>query len=180
MAVKSLEEQLTRIALKKVKLSNGDTLEQTMAKEAKRLYDCIQKRIDAYYNSYQPKIYKRWFGYKNALHAEDIADIRVVGNTIRISVGFNLKKHSYHANLRYVIFDGMRYYIKDRHRTFVPLMMENGWYAPRLESMIGASVPRLTRFDGTHAVANGIAEFNRTNRLGIKIDADDFFNGKAY
>lgn len=180
MAVKSLEEQLTRIALKKVKLSNGDTLEQAMAKEAKRLYDCIQKRIDAYYNSYQPKIYNRQFGYKNALYAEDIANIRVVGNTIRISVGFNSKKFSYHSNLRHVIFNGMRYRIKDRHRTFVPLMMENGWYAPRLESMIGASVPRLTRFEGVGAVAGGIAAFNRTNKLGLKIDASSFFNGQAY
>jgi hypothetical protein len=70
--------------------------------------------------------------------------------------------------------------IKDRHETFVPLMMERGWHSPRLANMIGQEVPHLTYFAGINAVEKGIRDFNKTNKLGIKIDADDFFNGKAY
>lgn len=184
MAVKSLKEQLSRIALKKIKLSNGETLEETMAREARRLYDCIQYYIDDYYDSYEPTIYERTYRYQGALYAEDIADIRVVGNTLRISVGFH-NALAMHPNLSVVYRqekDGYEYWIpiKDRHDSFVPLLMEKGWKAPKLARMIGKHVPNLTFFDGIHAVEQGIADFNKTNELGIKIDADDFFKSKAY
>ena len=50
MAVKSLKEQLAHIALKKVRLSNGETLAEVMANEVRRLYNCIQFYIDEYAN----------------------------------------------------------------------------------------------------------------------------------
>ena len=58
MAVKSLREQLTKIALNNVKTSNGKTLAEMMVQEAQRLYNCIQYHIDKYYKSYEPKIYE--------------------------------------------------------------------------------------------------------------------------
>lgn len=180
----SIKEQLTKIAVKQVRLSNGDTVATTMAKEARRLYDCIQYYIDRYYESYQPKIYERTEGYKRALYAEGLADIRVVGNTLHISVGFQTDLAT-HPNLSGIYRDdlyGGEYWIpiKDRHNSFVPLMMEFGWHSPRLASMIGEEVPRLTYFAGINAVEKGIRDFNKTNKFGIKINADDFFNGKAY
>lgn len=180
---KSLREQLSKIALKRVKLSNGETLAETMASEARRLYDCIQKYIDEYYKSYNPKVYDRTYRFQGALFAEDIAAIRVVGNTLRIGVVFN-NDLSMHPNLTNVYWadeyaEGW-IPIKGKHETFVPLMMELGWESPNLASMIGRSVYRLTYFEGIHAVERGIADFNKNNKLGIKINADDFFNGKAY
>ena len=184
MAVKSLKEQLTQIALKKVKLSNGVSLATTMAREARRLYDCIQYYIDKYYDSYQPVIYSRTYGYKNALTAEGLADIRVVGDTLHISVGFQ-ENLATHPNLSGVYWNDSyngEYFIPiaESHDSFVPILMERGWHAPRLAAMIGREVPRLTYFAGINAVEKGIRDFNKTNTLGIKIDADDFFNGRAY
>lgn len=184
MAVKSLKEQLSRIALKKVKLSNGETLATVMAREAHRLYECIQYYIDKYYESYQPTIYDRTYKYQNALYAERLADIRIVGDTLRISVGFQENK-AMHPNLSEVYrtdFYGAEYFIpiSNSHNSFVPILMERGWHAPRLASMIGEEVPRLTYFAGINAVEKGIRDFNKTNELGIKIDADDFFKSKAY
>lgn len=176
---KSLREQLMQIALKKVKMSDGKTVEETMASEARRLYDCIQYHIDAYYLSYQPKIYERTDGYRHSLYAEDIADIRIVGDTLRIGVGFNLQR-AMHPNLSSVYWNDYDLPIMGQHETFVPLMMEMGWYAPKLASMLGKHVYRLTYFEGVGAVEEGIKDFNRTNKYGIKINADDFFNGKAY
>lgn len=181
---KSLKEQLTKIALKKVKMANGETLAETMANEARRLYDSIQHYIDEWYDSYQPRVYDRTYRYQGALYAEKIADIRVVGNTLRIGVAFH-NSLAMHPNLEAVywndLYDNEHIFpIKDRHESFVPRLMEFGWNAPRLASMLGRQVPRLTYFEGIHAVEKGIADFNRTNKLGIKIDADDFFNGKVY
>ena len=184
MAATSLKEQLSKIALKKVKLSNGMTLAEAMAHEARRLYDCIQHYIDAWYRVYKPHIYKRTYRYQGSLYAEDIADIRVVGNTLRIGVAFHYDL-AMHPNLdtvenwdRYGVCHLLP--INERHESFVPMLMEQGWYAPKLESMMGRAVPLLTRFDGIHAVSRGIRDFNRTNTLGIKIDASDFFSGRAY
>lgn len=184
MAVKSLREQLTKIALKEVKMSDGKTLGRTMADEAKRLYACIQYYIDEYYKSYQPKVYDRTNNYRHSLRAEKVADIRIEGNTLRIRVKFDYIL-AMHPNLEYVYWgdrDGneMRLPIKDRHDTFVPLIMETGWYAPKLANMIGGHVYRLTYFEGIGAVEKGIADFNKTNKLGIKVDADDFYKGRAY
>lgn len=181
---KSLKEQLAKIALKKVKLSDGRRLDVAMADEAERLYKCIQKYIDEYYASYEPRIYDRTYRYQSALYAERIADIRVVGDTLRIGVSFH-NDLAMHPNLDEVFGmdrHGNEYWIpiKDHHESFVPLLMETGWNAPRLASMIGRQIPRLTYFEGIHAVEKGIADFNATNKFGIKIDAEDFYNGKVY
>ena len=176
---KSLKEQLSKIALKRVKLSNGETLAETMAREARRLADCIQYYIDEWYNSYEPSVYDRTYRLHGALYAEDIADIRIVGNTLRIGVIFHES------------FESISFYNKDEekevyyefnspHNTFVPLLFNNGWKAPRLARIIGRNIHMLTYFDGAHFVENGIERFNKTNKLGIKINADDFYNGKAY
>ena len=184
MAVLSLKEQLSNIALKKVKLSDGKTLAETMEHEARRLYDCIQYYIDEYYKKYNPKIYERTFRYQGALYAEDIADIRVVGNTLSIRVGFH-NDLAMHDNLSQIYWEdnyGNENWIpiSDSHQSYVPLLMEKGWYAPKLENIIGRRVYRLTYFKGINAVANGIADYNKTNKLGIKINADDFYRANVY
>ena len=184
MAVKSIKEQLSEIALQKLKMSDGQTLEQILANAARRLYDCIQYYIDEYYKSYHPVIYKRTYGYHKSLRAEDIADIRVKGNTLSIGVKFSYD-FAMHPNLDEVYWHdkrGATYFfpIKDQHESFVPLLMEKGWKADGLAYMIGRHVHHLTYFEGIHAVEKGIADFNRTNKYGLKIKADDFYNGKVY
>lgn len=183
MAANSLKEQLTKLELKKLKMSNGKALEETMAKEAQRLYECIQYHIDKYYQSYEPRVYERTGGYQRALYAEDIADIRIVGNTLQIGVGFDYEK-SMHPNFTGISWDDNWFPIEDRHETFVPMLMEMGWVSDGLASMIGRHIHRLTYFEGIGAVEEGIRDFNKTNKLGIKIDADAFYdifkNKKAY
>lgn len=184
MAVKSLKEQLSQIALKKVKLSNGETLAETMSKEAEKLCRCIQYYIDEYYNSYSPSIYDRTENYRHSLQVEDVADIRVVGNTLRISVYFDMNL-AMHPNLESVYRCdkyGVEHWIPiaDRHESFVPILMERGWSAPKLAGMIGKHVHRLTYFEGIRAVEQGINDYNRINKLGIKVNADNFYSSKAY
>lgn len=182
----SIKEQLARIALKKVKLSNGETLEETMAREANRLYDCIQYYIDRYYNDKKndPLVYERTYRYQGALYAEDIVNIRVVGDTLRIGVGFHndLAMHRSLSSLYIYDHNSDGYWIpmRNQHESNAALLMEMGWYAPRLASIMGGHIYRLTYFEGIGAVADGIRDFNRSNPLHIKINADDFYNGKAY
>lgn len=162
----SLKEQLKNLDLKQVKVSTNETLSDIMAKEAKRLYNLIQKEIDNYYNSYSPVIYDRTGNYRKSLYAEDIASIKVVGNSLEIGVGFN-QSLATHKN------------IFDDHYSFVPLLMEKGWLSKKLEDRYG-TIQRFTRFDGIKAVENAIEEYNRTNKYGITINADGFYNARIY
>lgn len=173
----NIKEQLAKIALKKVKFADGQTLAEKMASEAKRLYNCIQYYIDEYYNSYEPIVYRRDYYYQGALYAEDIADIRVKGNSLELSLIFRHDLAT-QPNLEYVslynnMTDENEYFYLSPHDSFVPQLMEFGWYAPRLENMIGQSIYRLTYFDGIHAISKGIWDFNKSNKLGIKIILPD-------
>lgn len=51
---KSIRDQLNTIVSSKVKMKNGETLQEQLAREVRRLYDCIQYYIDKYYDSYNP------------------------------------------------------------------------------------------------------------------------------
>lgn len=179
--VKSLKDQLASLDLKKLRLSDGRRLDVAMADEAKRLRDCIQKYINTYYRSYSPTIYGRTEGYAKALYAEDVADVRVSGNTLKIGVSFRLSD-SMHPSLQSVFSPNRQQWISlnNSHNSFVPLLMERGWESNGLAAMLGRKIPRLTHFEGIQAVKYGIEEFNKTNPLGIKVDAEDFYNGKVY
>lgn len=183
MAVKSLKEQLADIALKKVKFSNGETLAETMANEARRLYDCIQYYIDEYYRSYTPHVYERTYRLQGALYAEDIADIRIVGNTLHISVAFH-RDLDIHPSLNGIEwwdeYDTYHYIDLNPHESSVVRLMNDGWYAHGLERIIGRRVRNLTYFDGIHFIERGIEDYNKTNKLGIKINTDNFYSGKSY
>lgn len=180
----SLLDQLKKISIKQIRFDNGETIAERMAREAQRLADCIQYYIDKYYNSYRPKVYDRTDRFQGALYAEDIADIRIIGNTIRIAVRFN-KDLATHPNLESVYWND-RYEaeysipIKDRHESFVPVLMNSGWHSEKLEWTLGQRVPHLTYFEGIHFIENGIKKFNQTNTLGIQINADDVLKRKAY
>ncbi len=160
---KSIKDQLNAIIASKVKMKNGETLQEQLAREVRRLYDCIQYYIDSYYDSYEPKVYRRTWRFHGALYAEDFVNVRIVGNTIRLSVKFN-DDLVMHDN-----FVGGKSYIAP--------MLNWGWNAPKLAAYIGRNVYRLTYFEGAHFIEDGIRLFNRSNSLGIKIHVDAIHEG---
>lgn len=160
---KSIRDQLNAIIASKVKMKNGETLQEQLSREVRRLYDCIQHYIDKYYNAYQPKAYDRTWRFHGALYAEDFIDARIVGNTIQLSVQFN-DDLVMHDN-----FVGGKSYIAP--------MLNWGWKAPKLAASLGRSVYRLTYYEGAHFIEDGINLFNRSNSLGIKIHIDAVHEG---
>lgn len=184
MAVLSLSDQLKQIRLDKTKLATGENIKDIMVREAKLLYRCIQAQIDLYYNSYEPTVYKRTGNLKRALYAQDLADIRIVGNTLRISVGFH-NNLAYENNLDGVYWnDGHGndtwFPIYGKHHSYVPVLMEFGWHSRRLAAMIGQDVYRLTYFEGTGMIQRGIDFYNSINTMGIHVVGDGILNVKAY
>ena len=160
----SIEEQLKKIIVSTVKMSDGLTLQQQLKREVDRLYSCIQKYIDQYYDSYKPEVYERTYRFQGSMYAQDIVDIYIDGNKIKLSILF----HDDLANHDSLFSD---------EKAYVPLLMNDGWTAKKLENRIGR-IERFTHFDGIHYIENGIRDFNATNKLGLHIDVERIGNGK--
>ncbi|MCM1008700.1 MAG: hypothetical protein NC485_12405 [Ruminococcus flavefaciens] len=167
MGKANIQKQLQKLVASKMKMSSGETLQDQLSREVRRLYDCIQRRINDYYDSYEPKIYRRTYNFRKAMYAEDLIDAYVEGNQIKLSVRFH-DSFAYHPN-----FD-------NSHDSYVPILMNYGWNAPKLEKYIGHPVDRFTRFEGAFFIENGILDWNHQNKLGITIDVTSIYNGRRF
>lgn len=163
----SIRNQLTKIAVTKMRTPSGETYAEILKHEVDRLYDCIQDEIDRFYNSYSPSFYHRTNRFRHSLYAEDLADIRINGNSIELSIRFD-SDNAFHNN-----FD-------NTHETNVAVILNFGYIARELEKQKGGVIPYFTRRDGFHFVENGILRWNRTNRLGIEIDVKSIYNGREF
>lgn len=164
----SIERQLAKILASNTKMANGKTVKQNLEGAVDYLYECVDNHIREYYLSYKPKIYNRTFDFMDSLYAENFINARVVGNRIELSVSFR-DSMAFHRNLF------------DTHDSFVPVLINFGWSAPRLKAAIGHSVPRLTYYEGYHFLERAIQQFNAQNPYGVYISPDDVvatYNGK--
>lgn len=160
--MESIAKQLSKINLRKAKLTTGETVEQMMARMVSKLYDNIQFYIDKWYNNYHPKVYERVGNYQKALYAEDMFDIRTVGDTLVIGLGFD-EKLSWQTSLfefEYTDDSGRHWIVpsRDVHKSFVPLLMEYGWHSRKLEGRFHKRIKYFTYFEGIYAVHNGIRD----------------------
>lgn len=161
----SLKEQLSRIVVSNVKMSNGKTIEQNLKSEAKRLLDCIQKRIDEYYSSYKPKYYDRTFDFLNSMFiAEDILNIIVKDNTMAVSIKFD-ESLAYHTSL----FGG--------NKVYIPLLINDGWCWDGWENR---EEDHFHKYNGFHFLEKGIADFNKNNTFKLKIILSKTWKGEKY
>ena len=152
----SIDEQLKRIVAKRVKLSNGKTIEQTLMEAVDYLYICIQSEIDAMYDAYTPSYYnRRPFGenLRSALYVEDFLDARIKGNRIELSLKFS-------SNVWAWNFD-------HSHKSNVAVLMNEGWGDKSMES---PDHPRgIYYFEGWDFIGKGIKKFNESNRWGVTV-----------
>lgn len=164
---KSLKEQIAKLAVTQLRTSKGETYAQLLKREVDRLYDCINARIDEYYNSYRPKIYKRNYDFRGALYAEDMIDIRAVDNQIQLSLKF-------HPDLAY--HDTWA----ENGNGYVPLLVNYGFRNKALKDYLGLDkdIERLTYLKPQLFIENGIMDWNRTNKLGLTIDVTAIYNGR--
>lgn len=156
-----LEKQLARIISANTKMDNGKTVQQNLEAAIDYLYDCLDMYIREYYLSYKPKIYKRTNDFRDSLYAENIVHARVIDNRIEMSISFR-DSMAYHNN------------IFDDHESYVPALINFGWNAPKLASMVGDKY-RFTYYRGYHFIEKAIRMFNRRNPYGVYISPSDIY-----
>lgn len=162
----SIRNQITKIAVMKMRTGTGETYAEKLKREVDRLYDCIQDEINRFYNSYDPRHYHRTNRFKHSLYAEDLVDIRINDNQIELSIRFDSDK-VFHEN-----FNG-------DHETNVAVILNYGYVSRKLEERIGV-VPYFTRREPFLFVENGISRWNKSNTLGIHIDVTAIYNGRQF
>lgn len=151
----SIKDQITKIVSKKASLANGKTIEQTLMDAVNYLYKCIQSEIDSMYASYSPKVYERrpyHESLRSSLYVEDFLDARFNGDSIEISLKFNENQWAMNFN--------------NDHKSNVAVLMNNGW---AWHSRPLRGIERFTDYGGWHFIEKGVAQFNRSNRWGIKV-----------
>ncbi len=153
----SIREQIEKIVVRKTKLANGKTVEQTLMDAVDYLYECIQEEIDLMYESYTPKVYERrpyHESLRSALYVEDFLQARIKDNSIELSLKFS-------NNVWALNMDGT-------HESNVAVLMNSGWH---WHSRPLHRIERFTDYGGWHFIEKGIAAFNAHNRWGVKVTA---------
>lgn len=161
----NIKNQLKGIDIKKIKMANGETLEQNLKEEANRLRDCIQIRLEEYLNSYEPIEYKRTGGLGSSLHVDDFLNVRVVRNGLEIDLFFD--DGAIHKS-----GDGIRTtrgteWQGNGEEVNTAFLLNYGYEVEK--DVWFKKIENFGYREGAGFVELGINDFNKTNTLGIKI-----------
>ena len=153
-------DQLSNLNVSQLKI-NGKTYEQVLKEETIRLKNCIQEEIDNYYLSYTPSVYDRTYNFQNSLTVDDIITIDTVASKMEMTIHFN--DNAMHDS-----------YWSDGSVN-VGLLLNDGWVWKN-----NSHIDHLSQYEGFHFIEKGIATFNASNSLNIKIHLEKIWNGNTY
>mgnify|MGYP004628131643 FL=1 len=156
----NLKSQLKNIDVTKLKLKNGKTYGQVMVEETNRLRDCIQARLDAYMNSYQPKIYSRTGALQNSLKVDDILNLKVTGKTMSLDIYFD--DSGYHRS-----GDSIQGWDGNGETVNTAYLLNYGYEVEK--DVWFKDIPNFGYRSAGHFIEDGIADFEASNPYGIKI-----------
>lgn len=156
----NLKSQLKNIDVTKLKFKNGKTYGQVMVEETNRLRDCIQARLDAYMNSYQPKIYSRTGALQNSLKVDDILNLKVTGKTMSLDIYFD--DSGYHRS-----GDGIQGWDGNGETVNTAYLLNYGYEVEK--DVWFKDIPNFGYRSAGHFIEDGIADFEASNPYGIKI-----------
>lgn len=129
--------------MKSLKLPNGKSIESELKRHAAILADCIQRRLDEVYESYEPKQYKRSYRLLNSLFIGPVQiEVKSTGMSLAVHIGFD--EGAIHRGFTGEEVD-TALILNDGYET-------NGRFK---------NVPYLGYRDGTHFIENGIEDYKR-------------------
>lgn len=177
-----LMNQIKKLAIKKVKMSNGKTYEQNLIYEARRLKMIIRRHLDMARNVHIPDLtknsmsYERTYEFPYSLKVDDVVKMRIVGDTIELDVYFDsdagaARQSGFGIKSLATTIDenGMPKLVswKSKGEVNIGLIYEFG-YKVKKDTWF-KNIPYFGYRSGTHFLSNAIDEFNANNPLGIKV-----------
>jgi hypothetical protein len=158
-----LSSYLSSQAGQSMVLSNGMSIEEMLKTEAKRLLDCIQRRLDSYYDSYNPVMYERTYGLQKSMSVSDFISVNIANGTASITIDFDQAD----IQAKSLFGSGWDGYNKVE-------LINNGWQVK--DDVWFADIEHFGKFSGSHFIENGIADFNQSNPYNLKIELKGFHN----
>lgn len=155
----SLENQLKGLDITKLKMTNGKTVEQNLRAEAKRLRSCIQKRLNEYMDSYEPK-YIRTGGLENSLNIDDYITIKPSPLSLEIFLYFD-------QNANHKSGDGILGWDGTGETVNTAWLLNFGYTVKK--DVWFKNIENFGYRQGGHFIEHGIDDFNKSNKMGIKI-----------
>ena len=154
----NIANQLRRLDVSKLKMKNGNTVEEQLRKHARILGDCIEKALDSVYESYNPKVYRRSYGLYDSLYIDDVIKVDVSAKGTNLSIKLSFDDNCYYEN----------FYGEESN---VANLINEGW-SWRNSSV---DIPYLSRREGTHFIEAGIEEYKRSvsNPFTVRFTIND-------
>lgn len=156
----SVVSQLKNIDVRKLKFKNGKTYEQVVREEVNRLYKCIQNRLDEYMLSYNPKLYQRTGALQDSLKVDDILNLKVTGKTMSLDIYFD--DSGYHQS-----GDGVKGWDGNGDTVNTAYLLNYGYEVKK--DVWFKDIPYFGYRPAGHFIEDGIADFEKNNPYGIKI-----------
>lgn len=141
-------------------MSNGKTYSQNLKSEADRLRDCIQKALENYLISNPPTVYSRTGKLEKSLQVEDIANIKIIGNSLSINLWFD-------ENANHESGDGIEGWDGTGETVNTAYLLNYGYEVKK--DVWFKNIENFGYRSAANFVEDGIDEFNKTNIFGIKI-----------
>lgn len=142
-------------------LFGDQSIIKTIEKEALRLEKYIKDAIQEYYNSYQPKVYKRTFAWMNSVR---VGKPYIENGYVYIEIYFD-KEYALHPSIMKGNYpDG-----------YVPWLMEVGW---NIRDKVKIDKYRFTHFEGTHYIRKSIEKWEQENKYGLQVAV--YLDGERY
>ena len=155
-----LSAYLNSSAGQNIMTTSGLTVQQILEQEARRLLNCIQKRINEYYESYNPVVYQRTYGLF-AMRVEDFVDMTMVNGTASIKINFDeleIQAHSIFGD------DSTAYNTVE--------LINNGWKVR--DGLWFSDIEHLGFQSGAHFIENGVSDYSQNNPYNLKIELIGF------
>ena len=153
-----IEKYLKSINPLDIKYKNTSlTYRQILLNETRRFKNILQRKIEDYYNSYSPTVYKRGQhggNLRKSLSVDDVCTISANGMKLIMSV--NINENAIHNS----IIDG------DEANAF--WLLNDGWSVKK--DVWFKDIYRFGYYEGAHFVEDAIEEFENTSKYGIEVE----------
>jgi len=159
-SLEQLSKYLSSQAGQNTMTTSGLTIQQLLEQEARRLLNCIQKRINEYYESYTPVMYDRTYGLM-AMRIEDFTDMTVINGTASIKIDFD----ELEIQAKSIFGDDSSAYNTVE-------LINSGWKVR--DGLWFSNIEHLGFQSGAHFIENGVSDFNENNPYNLKIELQGF------
>jgi len=129
--------------------------------EMKRLEEYMKEELQAYFDSYEPTVYKRT---GDTMRSITLNEPYVDGDKISAEITFDESLANHPS-----VMSG------DQPMGYTPWLLESGW---SITSRIQPRIAMFTDHAGTQYVSKAVERFNATSKYGIKVSV--YHNGERY